>query len=66
MSGSKRAEYGLLEIPEYWIVDLQGKITLCSLEHQLYDSTEFQEDDLIQSPTFPDLSLTAAQILASR
>jgi Uma2 family endonuclease len=64
---SKRAEYGLLEISEYWIVDpLEEKITLCTLEHQLYDSTEFQEDDLIQSLTFPDLNLTAAQILASR
>lgn len=64
---SKRAEYGLLEIPEYWIVDpLEGKITLCILEHQFYDSTEFRGDDLIQSPTFPDLNLTAAQILAGR
>jgi Uma2 family endonuclease len=63
---SKRAEYGLLEIPEYWIVDpLEEKITLCTLENQLYDSTEFQGDNLIQSPTFPDLNLTAAQILTS-
>jgi Uma2 family endonuclease len=63
---SKRAEYGLLEIPEYWIVDpLEEKITLCTLEHQLYDSTEFQREDLIQFPTFPDLNLTAAQILTS-
>jgi Uma2 family endonuclease len=64
---SKRAEYGLLEIPEYWIVDpLAAKITLCILEHQLYDSMEFRGDDLIQSPTFPDLNLTAAQILAGK
>jgi Uma2 family endonuclease len=63
---SKRAEYGLLEIPEYWIVDpLEEKITLCTLEHQLYNSTEFQEENLIQSPTFPDLNLTAIQILTS-
>lgn len=39
---SKRAEYGLLDIPEYWIVDpLEAKITICVLEHQFYDSTEF-------------------------
>lgn len=64
---SKRSEYGLLEISEYWIVDpLEEKITLCILEHQFYDSTEFRGDDLIQSPTFPDLNLTAAQILAGK
>lgn len=64
---SKRSEYGLLEIPEYWIVDpLDAKITLCVLEHQFYDSTEFQGDDLIQSPTFSSLNLTAAQVLAGK
>ena len=64
---SKRAEYGLLEIPEYWIVDsIAEKITLCLLDHQFYDSTEFRGDDIIQSPTFPELNLTAAQVLAGR
>lgn len=64
---SKRSEYGLLEIPEYWIVDpLDGRITLCRLEHQFYDSSEFQGADPIQSPTFPSLDLTAAQILAAQ
>ncbi len=64
---SKRAEYGLLEIMEYWIVDpLEAKVTVCVLEHQFYDSTEFRGDELIQSPTFPDLNLTAAQILVGR
>jgi Uma2 family endonuclease len=64
---SKRAEYGLLEIPEYWIVDpADGKITLCILDHEFYDSTEFRGDALIQSPTFPDLNLTAAQILTGK
>jgi Uma2 family endonuclease len=64
---SKRSEYGLLEISEYWIVDpLDEKITLCILEHQFYDSTEFRGDDLIQSPTLPALNLTTAQILAGK
>jgi Uma2 family endonuclease len=64
---SKRAEYGLLEIAEYWIVDsLEAKITVCILEHQFYDSTEFQGDDRIESPTFSNLNLTAAQILAGK
>ncbi|NJN01192.1 MAG: hypothetical protein HC873_04510 [Leptolyngbyaceae cyanobacterium SL_1_1] len=41
---SKRAEYGLLEIPEYWIVAPPGgKVTLCILEHQFYDFTEYHD-----------------------
>ncbi|MBE9079141.1 Uma2 family endonuclease [Romeria aff. gracilis LEGE 07310] len=64
---SKRSEYGLLEVPEYWIVDPQAaKITLCNLDHQFYDLAEFQGDQRLQSPTFPNLSLTAAQILAAK
>lgn len=60
---SKRSEYGLLEIPEYWIVDpLKSKLTLCVLEHQFYDAEEFRGDDVIQSPTFSELRLTATQV----
>ncbi len=64
---SKRSEYGLLEIPEYWIVDpMAEKITLCLLDHQFYDSKEFRDNDMLHSPAFPDLNLTAAQVLAGR
>jgi Uma2 family endonuclease len=64
---SKRSEYGLLEIPEYWIVDpLDGKVTLCVLEHQFYDSTEFRADEPLQSLVWPMLRLMAAQILAGK
>lgn len=64
---SKRAEYGLLEIPEYWIVNpIAQKITLCVLDHKFYNSTEFRSNDLIVSPTFPALTLTTAQVLASK
>ncbi len=64
---SKRSEYSLLEIPEYWIVDpLETKITLCTLQHQFYDSLEFQGNDSLQSPTFPSLSLTAIQVLTAK
>jgi Uma2 family endonuclease len=64
---SKRSEYGLLEISEYWIVDpIAQKVTLCILDHEFYDSTEFRADDLITSPTFPNLSLTAAQVLSGK
>lgn len=64
---SKRSEYGLLEIPEYWIVDPLGKkITLCVLDHQFYDSTEVWADQQIQSPTLPELRLSANQVLAGK
>jgi Uma2 family endonuclease len=64
---SKRPEYGLLEISEYWIVDpISEKITICILNHEFYDATEFRGDELIVSPTFPGLALTASQVLAGR
>ena len=64
---SKRAEYGLLEILEYWIVDpLEAKITLCILDHEFYDSIDYQGDRSIQSPVFPDLKLTATQVVTAK
>ncbi|MGA1264293.1 MAG: Uma2 family endonuclease [Prochlorothrix sp.] len=63
---SKRSEYALLQIPEYWIVDpLAGKVTIGLEQAQLYDLTEYEGEDLIQSPTFPTLTLTAQQILTA-
>lgn len=64
---SKRSEYSVLEIPEYWIVDpLDQKVTVCTLDHRFYDITEFRDEQHIQSPTFPNLNLTAAEILAAK
>jgi Uma2 family endonuclease len=49
---AKRAEYCVLNIPEYWVVDpLQGKITV------------FTDSDRLISPTFAELNLTVNQIL---
>lgn len=63
---SKRSEYGLLEIPEYWIVDaIAAKVTICNLEHQFYDSAEFRAGQRIVSSTFPELKLTAAQVFST-
>ncbi len=61
---AKYTEYSVLEIPEYWIVDpLEEKVTICQLNEGRYDETAFTGEMLIQSPTFPDLPLTVAQIL---
>jgi Uma2 family endonuclease len=60
----KRAEYNVLEIPEYWIVDpLEGKITILILVEGLYDAQAFCGDEVLQSPTFPELTLTPNEVL---
>ncbi|CAN5775893.1 Uma2 family endonuclease [soil metagenome] len=62
---TKRSEYDILEIPEYWIVDpLSEQITIFVAEDSLYTPHEFRGEEKIQSPTFRSLSLTAAQVLA--
>ena len=62
---AKRAEYDILEILEYWIVDpLSEQITIFVAEDGLYTPYEFRGDEKIQSPTFHSLNLTAVQVLA--
>ena len=60
----KRSEYAARGIPEYWIVDPgQAKITVLTLVDGLYEEAIFQSNDRIVSVLFPDLALTASQIL---
>jgi Uma2 family endonuclease len=60
---SKRTEYAVLEIPEYWIVDPDEQIvTICTLMDSFYDANIFQDEELIISPTFPSLKLTPKQL----
>ena len=62
---SKRTEYAVLEIPEYWIIDPDEQIvTICILSDSFYDANIFQDEELISSPTFPSLQLTPKQIFA--
>lgn len=62
---SKRSEYAVLNIPEYWIVDpLEEVVTVCTLVEGFYDAVQFRDGERISSPTFPQLELTAAQALA--
>lgn len=62
---AKHSEYSVLDIPEYWIVDLeQGVVTVCRLVEGRYEDVEFREAEVIVSSTFSELGLTAAEVLA--
>ena len=63
----KRAQYEATGIPEYWIVDTQEEqVTVLYLEEGRYvEEGVFWENDMILSPTFSELKLTARQIFSS-
>jgi Uma2 family endonuclease len=71
----KVAEYEEMGIPEYWIVDYLGlggrnlignpkrpTLSIYELVEGEYQVKQFREQDRIESPTFPELNLTAQQI----
>lgn len=63
---AKRVEYNVLNIPEYWIVDLlTNKVTVFTLIEELYEPVEFFGTQCIQSQTFPELELTVEQVLTA-
>ena len=72
---TKLGQYEAIGILEYWIVDYaalggrkfignpkQPTISIYSLVEGEYQVKQFQNGELIESPTFPDLHLTAEQI----
>lgn len=69
----KRTEYAGRQIPEYWIVDpicataqanaTAQKVTILEWVDGLYEEQVYQGDASVQSPLFPSLNLTAAQVL---
>lgn len=61
---AKRAEYSVLDIPEYWIVDpLKERVTVCTLLEGWYEAAEYSGKEVIELPTFSALQLTAEKIL---
>ena len=60
----KVQQYQALGIPEYWIIDPQAKlVTVLVLKNGSYEKQEFRSNEQIVSETFPELKLTAAQVL---
>ncbi|NEP82120.1 MAG: Uma2 family endonuclease [Okeania sp. SIO3B3] len=60
----KRSEYAVRGIPEYWIVDpIQQEISVLTLNEGFYDNVVFQGEQVIVSQVFPNVELTANQIL---
>lgn len=71
----KLEDYEAMSIPEYWIVDYLGlggrryignpkrpTLSVYQLVKGEYQVKQFREGSRIESPTFPDLNLTAQQI----
>jgi Uma2 family endonuclease len=72
----KVEEYALLGIPEYWIVDFQGKggtafigkpkqptFTVCQLDGDEYRQPKYRLGQAIASPLFPALQLRLDDVL---
>jgi len=75
----KYADYEEMGIPEYWIVDYaalggrnfigspkQQTLFVCQMIEGEYQMNHFRGSDLIVSPTFNQLNLTAQQVFTSR
>lgn len=63
----KRAEYALIDIPEYWIVDPKKERVWILTNPQSedgYDRTEFRQSQNIISVEFSELVLSVEQILS--
>ncbi len=72
----KIEDYAVLGIPEYWIADHAGlggtryigkpkqpTLSICNLVNGEYEIQQLRENQKITSRTFPDLNLTADQVL---
>jgi Uma2 family endonuclease len=74
----KVEDYAVLGIPEYWIADYAGlggtrhigkpkqpTLSICTLVDGEYEIQQLRGSQTIVSPTFPDLKLTAEQVLTA-
>ena len=72
----KVEDYTVLGIPEYWIADYAGlggtrhigkpkqpTLSICTLVNGEYEIRQLQGNEIVVSLTFPELKLTAEQML---
>jgi Uma2 family endonuclease len=60
----KPQQYAAIGVPEYWLIDPDREwVMIGTLLNGVYQYQTFQGDDPIVSPTFPNLNLTAGQVL---
>lgn len=72
----KRAEYNIVGIPCYILVDwvevnqnkqpVDKRVMVLTLVEGLYDEALYRGDEIVFIPTFPNLKLTANQIIQAR
>ncbi len=73
---TKRAEYNIIGIPVYVLVDwvdfdqnkkpIDKRVTVLVLREGFYDESVYRGDEVVSVPTFPNLCLTADQIIKGR
>lgn len=60
----KRSEYAARGILEYWIADpIAAQVVVLTLVSGLYEDAIFKGSEVVVSPIFPALTLTAEQVL---
>jgi Uma2 family endonuclease len=61
---AKRIQYQDCGIPEYWIVDPQTRtiLVLVLTDNTYTEVGTFSDEDLVRSPEFPELKLTASEV----
>ncbi len=61
----KRQQYEWWQIPEYWIIDRhRQQVVVFILTEGTYQKHSYSHAEMIQSPTFPALNLSATQMLS--
>jgi Uma2 family endonuclease len=62
----KPDEYAARGIPEMWLIDpARSLVLVLTLVGDAYQEVTFTGNQVIQSPTFPELKLTAAEVLTA-
>ena len=60
----KRKQYAEIGIPEYWLIDPERSwVIVGTLMDDRYQFTTFREDETLISLRFPNINLTASQVL---